>query len=155
ALGAILFEMLSFLPLHPGRDSAERLRSTLDGIEAHPARRFPSIEVPPELSALCVQATALQPADRLPSARALHEAVERFLAGDRDLALRSSLARAHAAQAAERAAQALRGESGEERERSAAMAEVGRALALDPRNPEASRIFVELLTQPPRIVPVE
>jgi serine/threonine-protein kinase len=155
ALGAILFEVLTLHPLHRGQDSGELLRSTLSGAEARPSLRCRDAEVAPELEALCAQATALSPTDRPPTARVLHEAVERFLAGDRDLALRRELARAHAERAAERAAAALAGGAAAEEARSAALQELGRALALDPQDPAAARTFIELLTRPPAQVPAE
>jgi len=91
SLGAVLFQILSLEPLHGGGGREERLRSTRKGGAARPSARAPSRKIAPELDAICVKATALDPADRFPSARALHDAVERFLEGERDLELRAKL----------------------------------------------------------------
>ncbi|HVY45658.1 MAG TPA: serine/threonine-protein kinase, partial [Minicystis sp.] len=97
ALGAILFEMLTLEPLHRRDGGLDAIhRATLQGVDASPARRAPGAAVPPELDAICVRATALDPAERFPSARALHDALERYLDGDRDVAHRAELAERHA-----------------------------------------------------------
>jgi serine/threonine-protein kinase len=155
ALGAILFEILTLEPLHPGDRVAAVLFSTLNGRDARASVRRPDLEVPPELDAICVKATATEPGDRFPSARALHQAVERFLDGDRDLERRRQMALEHATAAAAAADQALSGGPGGAEARTQAMGEVGRALALDPTHPEAMRTLMRLLTEPPREVPEE
>jgi serine/threonine-protein kinase len=154
ALGAILFEMLSLQPLHPRGDGAvEVLISTGKGLSsARFSERCPEREIPPELEAICVKATALSPDDRYPSARALHEAIESFLSGDRDLALRRALAARHAEAAEEAAARALAG-AGDLAARKTALQEAGRALALDPGDERALGVIGRVLTEPPREVP--
>jgi serine/threonine-protein kinase len=150
SLGAVLFELLTFEKLHVGRTAIALLVSTTDGANAHIAARCPDADVPPELEAICVRATATDPADRYPSARALHDALTAFLDGDRDLALRQ----AAAVEAAERARalgrQAL---EGDDAVRPRAMQAVGRALGLDPGNRDAIATLVGLLEQPPRDLP--
>jgi serine/threonine protein kinase len=59
ALGAILFEILAREPLHPR--GLEALESTRRGVEARISRRAPTHDIAPELEALVVQATALDP----------------------------------------------------------------------------------------------
>jgi eukaryotic-like serine/threonine-protein kinase len=148
ALGAILFEILAGEPLRPGRNADERIAATLEGAERRPSRA-----APPELVELCVRATARELAARTPSARELHEAIERHLDGDRDLALRRSAAARHAelAQAAfERA-----GRDGGDADRRRALAEVGTAIVLDPDNTIARSTLLALLTTPPRDLPAE
>jgi serine/threonine-protein kinase len=154
ALGAMLFELLTLQRLHPADSTHAQLVSTLRGVEARPSLRAPEREVPPELEALLVQATALRPEDRTPSARALSEAIERFLDGDRDLALRRELASVHARTAGEAAERVKDGSAGFD-EHGRAMREVGRAIALDPGNREALRTLALLLTEPPRAIPDE
>jgi eukaryotic-like serine/threonine-protein kinase len=100
--------------------------------------------VPPELDDLCARATAAAAADRLPSARALGDAIQLFLDGDRDLERRRSLAAAHAARAA-----AMTGDEA----RPEAMREAGRAIALDPGNALAQEVLARLLLTPPREMP--
>lgn len=155
ALGAILFEILTLEPLHPRTARVGMIGSTVMGADARASVRAPEREVPPELDAICVQATALRPAERYPSARALHEAIERFLDGDRDLALRRELSARHAGLAQEATRRALTGGEGAEEARRRALAEVGRALALDAENEEARRALEEILTAPPARLPGE
>jgi serine/threonine-protein kinase len=158
ALGAILFEILTYKPLHE-RASPERMLERIGrGVESRPSVRYPTADVPPELEAVCVAATQLEPRDRLESARALHEAIEAYLDGDRDLALRRESSRKHAAAAqaaADEVIDAAAPPVAETELRAAALNEVGKALALDPNNQTALRILVRLLTNPPRSVPPE
>jgi serine/threonine-protein kinase len=151
ALGAILFELLALEPLHGGVSASDVVRSTLDGADARPSRRTLGADVPPELDAICTRATALEPADRFASAREMHDAVEAFLAGDRDHEMRRRLSREHARAAAAAAETAIA--SGDDVARGRAYAEVSRALALDPSNEQARRSLVRLLTDTPRELP--
>jgi serine/threonine-protein kinase len=155
ALGAILFELLALQPLHVHASQEAMLTSTLIGVDARPSFRAPHLDIPPELDAVCVRATALDPAGRFGSARELVAAIERFLDGDRDLRRRVELARDHAQTAASLAQQALTSTTGAAEARSNALREVGRAIALDPANPDALRTLVRLLAEPPREIPPE
>lgn len=158
ALGAILFEILTLLPLHPLDNPQRAFFQTATGVEARASVRAPTIDVPPELEAICVKATATLPEERYPTARALHEALERFLDGDRDLGLRQELAQTHALQAEAAAARALSVRTtaaAAASERKTALREVGRALSLNPQNAGAVRTFMRLLSEPPRDIPVE
>jgi eukaryotic-like serine/threonine-protein kinase len=153
ALGTILFEILTRMPLHVG-DTAERiLVETLRGVDARPSLRAPELEVAPELEAICVRATALVKEARFPSARALSDAVEGFLDGDRDVVRRRELAAAHARKGAESAVPALA--TGDAAARARALQEVGRAIVLDPENADAARTLLQLLTEPPKELPPE
>jgi serine/threonine-protein kinase len=153
ALGAILFELLTLESLHPRASLQQLVASTLQGPEAHAAVRAPDREVPPELEAISLQATHLDPAQRHPSAGALCDAVERFLEGDRDLARRRAMAGAHASRAEELAHCALA--SQREDDRRQAVREAGRALALDPSHGGALGTLLRLLLEPPRELPEE
>jgi serine/threonine-protein kinase len=151
ALGAVLFELLTLQPLHPKTSWNAMLHSTLKGASA----RAPGRDVPPELEAICVKATRLEPKDRYQTARELHDAVERYLNGERDVALRQQLAAAHA-EAATLAASKVAGDAGpSETFRRAALNEVARSLALDPTNEPALRALAHVITAPPREVPRE
>jgi serine/threonine-protein kinase len=79
-----------------------------------------------------------------PTARALADALERYLDGDRDLERRRSLAEEHLAAA--RAALASR----DPERRSEALRAAGRALALDPHS-DAATIIATLLVEPARV----
>jgi serine/threonine-protein kinase len=109
---------------------------------------------PPELIAACTRATAVLPDDRYQSARELHDAIDAFLAGNRDLELRRALAAEHVEQARE-FEKGLYSEGGGAAARKAALREVGRAIALDPTRGEALEFLVRLLTEPPPIPPRE
>jgi serine/threonine-protein kinase len=101
-------------------------------------------DAPPELAALCARAMDVERDRRAQSARELADVVQRYLDGDRDLALRRKLASDHlgAAQVAFAAD-----------DRATAMREAGRALALDPALPGAAEIVGRLMLEPPREVP--
>jgi serine/threonine-protein kinase len=148
ALGCVLFEILAGERLHPLGEAG--LQSALRGVDARPSRRAPNRDVPPELDALCVQSTAIAREERTPSARALAEAVERFLDGDRDLEMRKRLAR----EQLELATQAFAAHDVTESRRTA-MRHAGRALALDPTLLAAAELVGRLMLEPPRQMPAE
>jgi serine/threonine-protein kinase len=145
ALGAILFELLAL----------ERLNQPGGGGDARPGVRAPDRDVPPELDVICARATAPDPGDRYPSARALHDALEAYLDGERDLELRRAKAASHAEAAVEAARIARAGGPGTLDARRTAMREIGRALALDPEHVGAIQTMVQLLTEPPDETPPE
>ena len=155
AMGAILFELLTGLRLHQGATTRELLDSTTRGAEARASVRAPEREVPPELEAICVKATALKPEDRYTTCRELAELVDDFLEGDRDLARRRSLARGHADAARAAADRALAGGEDGLSGRREAMAEIGKALALVPEHPAAYETLMRLISTPPSAAPPE
>jgi serine/threonine-protein kinase len=155
SLGAILFELLSLEPLHPKSSWNAMLHSTLKGADARPSVRAPARDVPPELEAICVKATTLDPADRFQTARLLHEAVERFLDGDRDLARRREMAEQHARAAAQAASQVATGSGESEVFRREALHEIGRTLAIDPTNDTAMHALRKVIAAPPTSIPRE
>ncbi len=155
ALGAVLFEVLTHRLLATGNSVMELLVNTRDGVDARARLRAPEHDVSPELEAICVKATRLKAAERYTSVRELHDAVERVLAGERNLQLRSSLADSHAANA--RAVTEKVGAGGTDalELRRIALREAGMALALDPAHRVALQTLVELLTQQPKVLPPE
>jgi serine/threonine-protein kinase len=151
ALGAVLFEILAGTPLREKDTTFVRL---VKG--KHDARfsvRCPDRQVAPELEAICVRATAVEPEQRFANARLLAEALERFLEGDRDVVRRRELAAAHVSKARGILSRATT--SGEEPGEAGLMQELGSALALDPENVEARAMVVEALTAAPRELPRE
>ncbi len=143
ALGCILYEIAAGAQLHrAGRSLAAT------AIDARPSQLRP--ESPPELDLICVRATATDPAARFPSARALGNAVQAFLDGDRDVAVRKELA----ASQLEQARNAL-SRGGDESDRREAMRAAGRALALDPTAVAAAELVTQLMLEPPPVVPPE
>jgi serine/threonine-protein kinase len=156
ALGAILFELLALEPLHPHASAEHANASTLRGADARASARAPDRDLPPELDDVCVAATAMDPARRTPTVRAVVDAVERYLEGDRDLERRRAMSRTHATTAEGHAKRALDGAGPDaNRARSLALREVGRAIALDPTNEDAVRTLMRLMTQPPAEMPPE
>jgi serine/threonine-protein kinase len=153
SLGACLFHLLAGEPLVDIGPPPAMLAATVLGVNARVSERAPDREVPVELEAICVRATMFERAERFPSARAMSEAIEAFLEGDRDLERRRERAREHAIAAQGLAAAARSGKADETRSRKDAMRELGRALANDPDNEAARRVLVELLTEPLRAIP--
>jgi len=147
ALGCILFELLALEPLHP-RDGNE-LASTLGVVDARPSARSPRFAIPPELDAICVRATELERTARFATARELGDAVQRYLDGDRDVALRKLLARAELDVARARMS------ASDPALRNDALRAAGRALALDPTTPEPAELVARLMLEPPAETPPE
>ncbi len=154
ALGAVLFELLALGPLHPAWSVEAAFASTLGGADARPSVRAPVQAIAPELDVVCVKATAVDPAERYASARELHQAIEKYLGGERDVELRRDLARQHAESAAD-VLQRVGDEQDEIAARRQGMQELGRALALDPGNEQAMVTLVRLLNSEPRALPAE
>lgn len=155
SLGAILFETLTYEPLHPRASIGSIITATVAGADARASKRAPHREVPPELEALTVRATATDPSGRPASARELADAVERFLDGDRDLMLRRTMAVTHAEAAAQLADEALRPGREADVRRREALQEVGKALAFDPAHVGARQTLLRLLTTAPSEMPAE
>ncbi|HPH66667.1 MAG TPA: serine/threonine-protein kinase [Kofleriaceae bacterium] len=147
ALGCILYEISAGKPLHP-RGYAAMASTAAGTMDARPSRQV--TDSPPELDAICLRATALNPADRFATARELGDAVQAFLDGDRDLETRRKLAAEHVAQA--RAALAA---GNDQEARRTAMRAAGRALALDPTARAAADLVTHLMLEPPTEVPAE
>jgi serine/threonine-protein kinase len=155
ALGAILFEILAGTTLHdPALSVQKLLAATIRGVDARPSARG-GRDVPPELDAICVRATAPDPTNRYPSARALYEAIERFLDGDRNEELRRDLSKRHSTAAREALAKASDSGADAQAARSLALREIGSALALNPSNIDALRTMARLLMDVPEDVPPE
>jgi serine/threonine-protein kinase len=148
SLGCILFEILALQPLHPRGQAG--LASALAGVEARPTVRAPDREVPPELDLICVKSTQVDPALRYQTARELGNAVQHFLDGNRDVALRRDLAKAELATARS----ALKAGNGPAERRDALRA-AARALALDPTNREPADLVGHLILEPPAEMPEE
>jgi eukaryotic-like serine/threonine-protein kinase len=101
----------------------------------------------------CDAATLVDPNQRTGTARALHDAVDRFLTADRDREQRQTLSLRHAEVAEQSALAAIRTESHVERR--TALSEIGKALALDPGCEQARQTLARLLASPPAELPAE
>ena len=139
SLGAILYEILTLDPLLDER--AIRAIRSRQRLQIHPRTGHD------ELDAIVSRATAFDAKDRYPSARALHDAIEHFLTADEELRVRQR----RAAQHVERA----RALSHDDTTRSAALEELGAALALVPEDDAARAHLVHLLRTPPKTTPHE
>jgi len=156
ALGAILFEILLGAPLHAGSTTLDIVDSTSRPDTAALSRRMRDADVPPELESTCAKATAREPPARYASARELHDAVERFLDGDRDIEQRRAMAAEHAEEAGRAADRAqMAGPTAGDAERLQAFRAVGRALALDASNELALRTVLRLRLERPLELPGE
>lgn len=159
SLGAILFELLSLQPLHGPGTANQMMARVLAGIDARPSQH--DRDIAPELDAICVAACARLRVARPETARSVAEAVEAFLSGDRDVALRARLAGEHLERARSAAATKMTSEGSsaggadELTVRASALREVGRALALSPEDQEARELLLRLLTEPPAVAPPE
>ncbi len=151
-MGVVLYELLALQRMSGDAGPAERMMRTMSGVDARPSRVRP--DVPKELDAICERATARDPADRYPTMRAFHDALDEFLGTARDLEIVGEMADRHEARAADFAADA----NDPERAlgaRADALREVGKALALRPNSPEALKVLMELLDTRPPEVPAE
>lgn len=79
-LGTILFELLAGRPPFQGINTAETLRSVVNGAVPHPRLILPT--VPGPLDAVCAKALAKNPIDRYRTATELGQEVQRFLADE-------------------------------------------------------------------------
>jgi len=147
SLGCVLFEILTGEPLHARGETTQR--TTIERV-ARPSQRAVGRSIPPELDELCAGATAGDRNQRIATARDLGDRVQRYLDGDRDLALRRDLARDHFARA-----QDAFGRGDTDELRSTAMREAAAALALDPALEGAAALVGRLMLDPPRTTPRE
>ena len=78
-LGAILYHLLTFRPPFTGKSNREIVNRVLKEEVRPPSRRSPNREIPDELERICMRSLARDPDSRYPNARALADAVQRFL----------------------------------------------------------------------------
>lgn len=150
SLGCILFEMLAGRPIVATDDGiAVWAARVLSGLDARPSVHVGEDHVPPELDAICVRATALDPEARYRSVAALAQDVEAFENGDRDKILRATLAEASIASARAR----LETAPEDAVALGLAMQDVGRALAFAPESEEARALAERIFASEPRSMP--
>ena len=148
SLGAILFEILTLEPFRRATSLAKLLAEASAEPE-HPSER--AAGVPPELDALCARALSGDRARRVGSALELADAIERYLDGDRDLALRTALAASHLA-AARRKLEADATDAGA---RVSAIREAMRALVLAPDDAETQELLLSLVVDGAGALPAD
>jgi serine/threonine-protein kinase len=144
-LGVVLFELLTLEPLHDRSGLDTIYYSTLGKSDQRLSERAHKKGVPPELVAVCIRATGLRPEDRYAGVEELHDAVERFLEGHRDIRAREEMAARHAKTAVEAAL--LAPTVPEMRE--LAIRELGAALTLDPTHAGAIETLSRLMLETP------
>jgi serine/threonine-protein kinase len=146
SLGAILFEIVVGRPLCPFKEVDSYAKWEADG---RPLQQVPlGMDVPPELESLWREALAFEPHHRLGTVKELRQRLEKYLAGDRDMAKRRELAREHAGRAETAMASPWPTGVAEVEARKRALQEVSRSLVLDPDNPAARALLLRLLTSP-------
>lgn len=155
ALGCILFELLTLQPLHQGNSVPALIASALTRVAPRPSevarKDGAQEEIAPELDAICLRALALDPGARFASARELADALEAFLDGERDAALRKTLAATHLKLARAELETAVAG--GDDAARARGMRELGKALALDPMSEEAMQLVTTIVVAAPNELP--
>jgi serine/threonine-protein kinase len=142
ALGIVLYEILTLRRYRENTSLAAAAIDIDDGRIARPSTIDDSVA--PELDEVCARATALDPEARFASAGAMAEALERFLDGEQDSAMRAAAASRHTAHANELLASTER--DGRDARRVHAMQELLRAVTLDPGARDARTRLVELLS---------
>lgn len=155
ALGCILFELLALEPMHKGSTPQALLVNTVAGFQQSPSERSPHLSIPPELDEIVKKATQLEPSKRFESARAMHDAIERFLDGERDIERRKEQAQRHTLNAQLALAKATAGGPDAAAERSKGMRELSTALALDPSHEGAMHTLMKVLLDPSVELPPE
>lgn len=158
SLGAMLFEILTLRQLIPGQSHADVKVATIAGkYEARFSKRFPELDAPVELEEICVKATEVEPEQRYAHARAIADAVERYLEGDRSVEHRKHLAGQHTREAIRALAESASAGGPEEAKaaRSKAIREVNHALAIDPQNQTALRTLMRIVTEMPSAIAPE
>ena len=141
ALGAMLFELLVLAPMNEGSTLESLFAATMErsGSSEHAVARGWASR-PGARGDIVLRACASRcQKPRHASARAMQEAIEAFLDGERDAERRRELASGHVTRAREALARADRVE---------AMRELGRAVALDPSDGGALRTISDLVLAP-------
>ncbi|MBK8995370.1 MAG: protein kinase [Myxococcales bacterium] len=152
ALGAILFECLTLEALRKGGDAALAL-AQVDEDPAVRSRLEARPELEPELIDACVAATAVDPEQRTRGADALHAALEGYLEGARDFERRRGEAARLVAKAMAALADASELPGERDKARSEALAELGRALSLDPDCKPALEAVMDVVLAEPETLP--
>jgi serine/threonine-protein kinase len=84
ALGATLYEILTFTPPKSGETVEELLEEGRLGLVTPPAERAPKLKIPPALDEICMKAMEYHPDDRYQTAAELAEAIQVHLDGTKE-----------------------------------------------------------------------
>ena len=83
SLGALLYELLTWLRAYEGRNLFALIFASMSGPPKDPRERAPERRIPDEIAEVCLQALSQDPADRHPTASELGAAVEDYLEGSK------------------------------------------------------------------------
>jgi hypothetical protein len=145
ALGAVLFEIVAGERFIAAPSVTDATIATLSGeVERRPSARVPGVV--DAFDDICARALARDPLQR-PRARAVHDAIDAFLAGESDRERQRALSNEHLAQA--------RSNDDSVDGRARALRSLGSAIALDPGNVAARTELLRLLTTTPSTTPPE
>ena len=150
ALGILLFEVLTGELLREG-DEKSVVEQVARGDDL-PERISAAGDVPAPLAELCIAATSRYFRDR-PTAREFHEHLLAYLEGETNAERLRTAAGQHVQSARARLSLNPPGSSGDEMHHAAAVAELGRALALDPTRTDALETLRALLDGKSQEVP--
>jgi serine/threonine-protein kinase len=81
ALGATLYELLTYLPPRTGGSTNEFLEEARLGLVIPPSQRAPKQKIPEALEDICLKAMEYHPDDRFPSAAEMADAIQVYLDG--------------------------------------------------------------------------
>lgn len=99
-LGAILYSLLTGLPLYEGSSVFQILQQARRAVVVPPHERTPERGIPPELEEICLRALTKDREERFQSARELYESLQRYVEGVYDKERRASEAERLLAEAA-------------------------------------------------------
>ena len=154
SLGAILFEILMHERLVERGPVREQLKAARNGTRAAARLGARRDTIPAELAEVCADATRRTVSAR-PSAGALAETVELYLAGDQRSEERQHRAAEHVERAQAAAHEAREGDDPHGQKHRRAIHETIRALRLDANNIAAAETLAGLLIDPPHTLPYE
>ncbi|MBI4607297.1 MAG: serine/threonine protein kinase, partial [Planctomycetes bacterium] len=84
ALGATLYEILSYMPPRTGENLGELLEECRLGLTIAPRQRAPKLRIPEALEEICLKAMEYHPDDRFQTAAELAEAIQVYLDGTKE-----------------------------------------------------------------------
>ena len=118
ALGAMLYEILTYRPPFRGRTFKDTLKAVITQAPVPPAQRAPEHHIPARLEEICLRCLRKRPRERYQTVREILDALERYLAGVEDLDRRARLSEEKLTEGIARveAFQAARAEADEARE---------------------------------------
>jgi len=93
ALGALLYEILTYVPPFRGKNFRQTLTAVLTQPVTPPSVRAPENDVPRALEEICMRCLAKRREDRYQSCREVVQDLERYLAGVEDLDRRARMSR--------------------------------------------------------------